>query len=84
MPHQHGHRKETVDPGQVPQHHKQWQRRKKAESFGKWLMKVRIKYKFHRCDEDLYYFPKKPLTVYTMKELFEIYENEIHKHLVHK
>jgi hypothetical protein len=56
----------------------------KAESFGKWLMKVRIKYKFHRCDEDLYYFPKKPLTVYTMKELFEIYENEIHKHLVHK
>ena len=56
----------------------------KAESFGKWLMKVRIKYKFHRCDEDLYYFPKQPLTVYTMKELFEIYENEIHKHLVHK
>ena len=56
----------------------------KSISFAKWLIRVRIKYKFHRCDEDLYYFPKTPLTVYTMKELFEMYENEIHKHLVHK
>lgn len=56
----------------------------KSISFAKWLIKGRIKYKFHRCDEDLYYFPKTPLTVYTMKELFEMYENETHKHLIHK
>lgn len=56
----------------------------KSISFAKWLIMCRIKYKFHRCDEDLYYFPKNPIIVYTMKELFKMYENEIHKHLIHK
>ena len=56
----------------------------KAESFGKWLIRLRVKYKFHRLGEDLYFFPKTPLIMYTMKELFEKYENETYKHLIHK
>ena len=56
----------------------------KSESFGKWLIKKKVNYRFHRCDEDLYFFPQNRNVVYTMKELFEKYEDEIHKHLIHK
>jgi len=52
--------------------------------FGKWLMKKKVNYKFHRCNEDLYFFPDTPLIVHTMKELFEMYEYENNKHLIHK
>ncbi len=55
----------------------------KAESFGKWLMKKKIKYKFHKENEDWYCFPKS-IMIHTMKELFEMYEYETHKHLIHK
>lgn len=56
----------------------------KAESFGKWLMKMNIKYNYHRLDEDWYSFPKSRGVAFTMKQLFEMYEYETHKHLIHK
>ncbi len=55
----------------------------KAESFGKWLVKMKIKYKFHREGEDWYCLPKS-IMIHTMKELFEMYEYETYKHLIHK
>ncbi len=56
----------------------------KSESFGKWLMKMKINYKFHREGEDWYCLPKMKAISFTMKQLFEMYEYETHKHLIHK
>lgn len=57
---------------------------KYSVSFGKWLMNKKINYRFHRQDEDWYCFPKSKAIVFTMKQLFEMYEYETHKHLIHK
>lgn len=56
----------------------------KAESFGKWLMKKKVKYKYHDCGEDWYLLGKLVAPLFTMKQLFEMYEYETHKHLIHK
>ena len=56
----------------------------KSVNFGAWLSKNMVRYKFNRCDVDLYVFPNDTNIAYTMPELFEMYEDEVHKHLVHK
>jgi hypothetical protein len=53
-------------------------------NFGNWLIKKKIKYKFHRLGEDLYQFPKEKLYAHTMKELFEMYMKEFNKNYIHK
>ncbi len=56
----------------------------KSESFGKWLMKKKVKYKYHDLGEDWYCLGKLVAPFFTMKQLFEMYEYETHKHLIHK
>lgn len=56
----------------------------KAESFGKWLMKKKVIYKYNDCGEDWYKLPTLITPLFTMKQLFEMYEYETHKHLIHK
>ena len=56
----------------------------KAESFGKWLMKKKVKYKYHDLGEDWYLLGKLVAPLFTMKQLFEMYEYETHKHLILK
>jgi hypothetical protein len=56
----------------------------KSESFGKWVIKKNTKYRYHDLGEDWYSIGKLEAPFFTMKQLFEMYEYETHKHLIHK